>query len=51
MRSKVSAAVYVKNLTDRLYYVSGYALGASAGVNTAYPGAPRTVAAEVSVKF
>jgi len=49
--SKVSAAVYVKNLANDLYYVSGYALGASAGVNTAYPGAPRTIAGELSAKF
>ncbi|MDE2301230.1 MAG: TonB-dependent receptor [Sphingomonadales bacterium] len=51
MQSKFSAAVYVKNVANRLYYVSGYALGASAGVNTAYPGEPRMVAGEVSVKF
>lgn len=51
MRSRVSAAFYVRNLTDKLYYVSGYALGASSGVNTAYPGEPRTFGAEVSVKF
>lgn len=51
MRSKVSAAVYVKNLFNRLYYVSGYAMGAAGGYNTAYPGEPRAIAAEVSVKF
>jgi iron complex outermembrane receptor protein len=51
MGSKVSAAVYVRNLADRLYYIAGYALGASAGVNTAYPGEPRTIGAELSVKF
>jgi iron complex outermembrane receptor protein len=49
--TKASAAVYVKNIANDLYYVSGYALGASAGVNTAYPGAPRTIAGEVSLKF
>ena len=51
LRSKISAAVYVKNLFDKFYYASGYALGAAGGYNTAYPGAPRTIAAEVSVKF
>lgn len=51
MGSKVSAAVYVRNLGDKLYYISGYALGASSGVNTAYPGEPRTFGAELSVKF
>ena len=51
MQSKVSAGVYVKNLMNKLYYVSGFAMGAAGGYNTAYPGAPRTVAAEISVKF
>ena len=51
MQSRVSAALYVRNLTDETYYISGYALGASNGVNTAYPGEPRTFGAEVSVKF
>jgi len=51
LQSKVSAAVYVKNLADKLYFVSGYAMGAAGGYNTAYPGEPRTIGAEVSVKF
>jgi iron complex outermembrane receptor protein len=51
MNSKVSAGVFVRNVADKLYYVSGYALGASAGLNTAYPGEPRTFGAELSVKF
>ncbi len=49
--SQVSAAIFVKNLTDELYYVSGYALGAAGGYNTGYPGEPRTIAGEVSLKF
>jgi iron complex outermembrane recepter protein len=51
MQSRVSAAVYVRNLGDKLHYVAGYALGASSGLNTAYPGEPRTIGAELSVKF
>lgn len=51
MESQVSAALFVRNLTKNTYYVSGYALGASNGVNTAYPGEPRTFGAELSVKF
>lgn len=51
MQSKFSAAVYAKNVLDKFYYASGYALGAAGGYNTAYPGQPRTVAAEVSVRF
>jgi len=44
-------AVYVRNLADKVYHISGYALGASAGVNTWYPGEPRTIGGELSVKF
>jgi iron complex outermembrane receptor protein len=51
MQSKVSAGLYVRNLADKVYHISGYALGASAGVNTWYPGEPRTFGAELSVKF
>ncbi len=51
MQSKVSAAVYVRNVADKVYHISGYALGASNGVNTWYPGEPRTIGAELSVKF
>lgn len=51
MQSQVSAALFVRNLTKNTYYISGYALGASNGVNTAYPGEPRTFGAELSVKF
>ena len=51
MESDVSAALYVRNLTDNVYNISGYALGASSGVNTAYPGEPRTIGVEVAFKF
>ncbi len=51
MESNVSAALFVRNLTDKVYHISGYALGASTGVNTWYPGEPRTIGAELSVKF
>lgn len=51
LKSNVSAGVYVKNLADKLYYISGYAMGAAGGYNTAYPGAPRTVGGEISVNF
>ena len=51
MRSKISAAIFAKNLTNELYYASGYALGAAGGYNTGFPGEPRTIAGEVSVKF
>ena len=50
-QSRVSAAVYVRNLGDKTYYIAGYALGASSGLNTAIPGEPRTIGAELSVKF
>ncbi len=51
MRSSVSAAVFVRNLEDDAFYIAGYALGASSGVNTAYPGEPRTIGVELSVRF
>ncbi|WP_246604728.1 TonB-dependent receptor [Aquisediminimonas sediminicola] len=51
MNSKVSLAAYVRNVGDKMYYISGYAMGASGGYNTAYPGEPRTFGAELSVKF
>jgi iron complex outermembrane receptor protein len=51
MQSKASAALYARNLAGKVYHISGYALGASAGVNTWYPGEPRTIGVELSVKF
>jgi iron complex outermembrane recepter protein len=51
MQSDVSAALYVRNLTKNSFDIAGYALGASSGLNTAYPGEPRTIGAEISVKF
>ncbi len=51
MQSKVSGGLYVRNLADKVYHIAGYALGASSGVNTWYPGEPRTFGAELSVKF
>jgi iron complex outermembrane receptor protein len=51
LQSKASAALYARNLADKVYHISGYALGASSGVNTWYPGEPRTYGVELSVKF
>jgi iron complex outermembrane receptor protein len=50
-RSRFSAAFYVKNAFNKLYYASGYQEGASGGFNTALWGAPRMYAGEVSFKF
>ena len=49
--SNLSAAVYVKNLLNRLYYQSGYVEGNSGGFNTVIVGEPRTVGGELSFKF
>ncbi|HET6525157.1 TonB-dependent receptor [Sphingopyxis sp.] len=49
--SGFSAAIYAKNLFDKLYYNSGYVEGASGGFNTAIWGEPQTFGAEISVKF
>ena len=51
LQSKVSAGIYAKNLFDKLYFQSGYVEGGSGGFNTAIPGEPRSIGAEVSVKF
>lgn len=51
VQSKVSGGLYVRNLAGKVYHIAGYALGASSGVNTWYPGEPRTFGAELSVKF
>jgi iron complex outermembrane receptor protein len=49
--SNVSAAVFAKNLFDKVYYESGYTEGASSGFNTVIVGEPRTIAAEISAQF
>jgi iron complex outermembrane receptor protein len=49
--SNVSAAVYAKNLLDKVYYQAGYTEGASGGFNTAIVGEPRTVVGEISARF
>jgi len=49
--SGFSAAVFAKNLFDKLYYNSGYVEGASGGFNTAIWGEPQTFGAEVTYKF
>ena len=49
--SGFSAAVFAKNLFDKLYYNSGYVEGASGGFNTAIWGEPQTFGAEATFKF
>jgi len=49
--TNVSAAVFAKNLFDKVYYQSGYTEGASGGFNTVIVGEPRTIAGEISAKF
>ncbi|MFW2830963.1 TonB-dependent receptor [Sphingomonas sp. ID0503] len=51
MGSPISAGLYAKNLFKEKYYQAGYVEGAAGGFNTAIPGAPQTLGAEVSVKF
>ena len=51
LQSNISAAAYVRNLADKVYHISGYALGASSGLNTWYPGEPRTFGVELKVDF
>jgi iron complex outermembrane receptor protein len=49
--SNVSAAVYAKNLFDKVFYQAGYTEGASGGFNTVIVGEPRTIVGEISAKF
>jgi iron complex outermembrane receptor protein len=49
--SKVDAALYVNNLTDKEYEVGGFPLGAVTGSNATLPGTPRMFGLELSVKF
>jgi iron complex outermembrane recepter protein len=49
--SNVSAAIYAKNLFDKVYYQAGYTEGASGGFNTAIVGEPRTIIGEISATF
>jgi iron complex outermembrane receptor protein len=49
--SNVSAALYAKNLFDKVFYQAGYTEGASGGFNTVIVGEPRTIAGEISAKF
>lgn len=51
MGSDVSFGLFAKNLLNRFYFASGYVEGASGGFNTAIPGEPRTIGAELSAKF
>ena len=49
--SKVDAALYVNNVTDKEYEVGGFPLGAVTGSNATLPGTPRMFGIELSVKF
>ena len=51
MNSKFSFGLFVQNLLDRTYFQSGYVEGASNGVNTVIPAAPRTIGAELMFNF
>ena len=49
--SKVSAAAYVNNLTNKHYYTGGISLSSVEGENAALPGTPRMYGFDVTVKF
>jgi iron complex outermembrane receptor protein len=49
--SKVDAAIFAKNLTDKEYEVGGFPLGAVTGSNGTLPGTPRMIGLEFSIKF
>jgi iron complex outermembrane receptor protein len=49
--SPLSLGAFVKNLTNRQYYIGGYALGAAYGVDEAIAGTPRMFGAELKYRF
>ncbi|WP_336969752.1 TonB-dependent receptor [Sphingobium aromaticiconvertens] len=49
--SRISAAAYIRNITDKKYYAGGLGLGAVVGTNGTLTGMPRMYGAEVSFKF
>lgn len=49
--SRVSLAGVVRNLTNKVYYVGGVAVGQIISVNSATPGDPRTYYIEASIRF
>lgn len=51
MGSRVRAAIYANNLTDKKYLVGGIALSAVTGSNAVLPGTPRMYGFEIGIKF
>ena len=49
--SKVTAAIWGRNLTNTKYYSGGNPTGLSAGFNQAFPGFPRTFGGELKIAF
>jgi iron complex outermembrane recepter protein len=49
--TKFSVAVWAKNLTNKLYYTSGYNLVSSLGFEGRFTGPPRTVGADLEFAF
>jgi iron complex outermembrane receptor protein len=49
--SRVGLAAFVKNATDRPYFVGGLPLGSAFGLNGAMPGEPRTYGLELNYRF
>jgi iron complex outermembrane receptor protein len=50
-RTNLTASGFVKNATNKIYYVGGLAQGAAFGSNAALPGVPRTFGVELNYKF
>jgi iron complex outermembrane recepter protein len=50
-QSKLSVGAFVKNATDKGYFVGGLAQGAAFGLNTVLPGIPRMYDMELNYKF
>jgi iron complex outermembrane recepter protein len=50
-QSNLNVSAFVKNATDKGYYVGGLAQGAAFGSNSALPGVPREYGLELNYKF
>lgn len=48
---KMSLAFWAKNITNKLYYQSGYNLVSSLGIEGRFTGAPRTIGGDLVIEF
>jgi iron complex outermembrane recepter protein len=49
--STLSFAIWARNITDKLYYTSGFNLVSSLGFEGRFTGAPRTIGGDITIQF